>query len=334
MAITVADVKRYSPWLALFGAVGAAGLVRATTYKAFNPAELEDAEHRVLRHLHTPYSTRQVQAGPHSINTLIMGDGPPLVMLHGHGGGIGYWYGNLDALAKHYKIYALDWLGWGRSDRPPFWGNTAESARRWWLESFENWRKAVGLEEFYLLGHSLGGWLAAEYAMVRPHHIKHLILENFAGGGNDVSLATSLYYMYSPQRMVQAVGPLGVRLVEYGCADLLKTCEIEPTALRDYYYQLSFAPLSGQLAFERVLTPGRWHLPLMPRAHHIKVPTTVLWGEKDEMLDVQFARLFMLYMPNGRFMTFPEALHIPHQEATEDFNDAVIGVRYLNGLTT
>ncbi len=329
MAFSVAELKKYTPLVALLGSIGAAGLVRATAYKAYDPAELEDAETRVLSHLTTPYTRRMVQAGDYAINTLIMGEGPPLVLLHGHGGGIGYWYANLDALAKHYKIYAIDGLGWGRSDRPPFSGTSPEEAREWWVKSLEEWREAVGLTDFYLLGHSLGGWLAAEYALKYEHHIRHLILENFAGLGNEVSLTTSLYYSLSPQRVVQAVGVLGPRLVELGCADVLKGCSIDSNALRDYYYQLSFAPLSGQLAFEQLLTWGRWNAAIMPRAHHLKLPVTVLWGEKDDMLDVQYARLFMLYIPHGRFITFPEALHIPHQEASEDFNDAVIGVKYL-----
>jgi len=62
-----------------------------------------------------------------------MGSGTPLVMVHGFGGGIGVWIGNLDVLAKHFTIYALDILGWGRSSRPIFPGNTPEEAEIWFF---------------------------------------------------------------------------------------------------------------------------------------------------------------------------------------------------------
>jgi pimeloyl-ACP methyl ester carboxylesterase len=313
-------LRRYAPVLALAGGVG---LWRAVA-PAHDPAALASAEARALRHLQRPHTHRYVQAGQHQIHTLVMGEGPPLVMLHGHGGGVGVWLYNLDVLARHFRVYAVDWLGWGRSERPQFTGRTSESARNWWLNSLEDWRQAMGLADFILLGHSLGGWLAAEYAMRYARHVQRLILVNAAGIVEDVTYSRSLFYYVSPQRMVQAVGVLGPRLVAYGCSDQMERCPYDGVALLEYYYWLSRAPLSGQVAFERILTPRRWCLPLLPRADRLTVPTTILWGMRDQLLWLNHALEYQSCLPNSRLVLLPDGAHSPHSEDPGRFNEEVV----------
>lgn len=315
-------IRRYGPAVALVGTVG---LLRAATIPhTYDPATLADAESRTLRHVQTPLHHRFVQAGRHQLHTVVAGEGPPLVILHGHGGGAGVWLYNYDALAKHFRLYVIDWLGWGRSERPTFQGRSPESARNWWLNSLEDWRQAMGLTNFYLLGHSLGGWVAAEYALDYSRHVRHLILENPAGLVDDTELHKSLYYYISPQRLIQALGRLGPRLVSHGCAEQVERCPYDGAALIEYYYQLSIAPLSGQHAFERVLNPLHWTLPLLPRAERLTVPTTILWGVLDDLLRVRHAHQFQARVPSSRLVTFPNACHSPHSEDIERFNEAVI----------
>lgn len=304
-------LRRYGPALALAGTVG---LLGATLRPHYDPAGLAEAEARLLSTVRVRRTHRFVQAGPHQIHTLIAGDGPPLVMLHGHGGGVGVWRAVLDGLAAHFRVYALDWLGWGRSARPRFAGSTPDEARAWWLDSLEAWRQAMGLGDFTLLGHSLGGWLAAEYALAHPERLRHLILENPAGLTDAVPPQKGLFYVVSPQRVVQAIGPLGLRLVEYGCAEEAAACEAGAETLLSYYYQLSVAPLSGQLAFERILTPTQWHLPLLPRAEGLTVPTTIVWGLNDDLLRIHDAHLLQMRLPQSRMVVLPQAFHSPHLE--------------------
>lgn len=317
-------LRRYIPAMALMGTVG---LWRATA-TAHDPALLAEAEARVFAHIKRPMTHRFVQAGEHAIHTLIMGEGPPLVMLHGHGGGVGVWHHVLETLAQHFRVYAVDWLGWGRSARPPFEGEQAEEARAWWLTSLEHWRQAVGLNDFYLLGHSLGGWMAAEYALAYGQHLRQLILVNPAGLVDDPNLFTGLYYWISPQRMVQFAGPLGPYLIEYGCREDAERCPSDGAALLDYYYRLSMAPLSGQRAFERILTPRHWYLPLQPRVAQLSTPTTILWGLNDELLRVRHAHYCLAQMPQGRLVLIPDGSHSPHMDQPGHFLDALLRCRY------
>ncbi|KAF1838967.1 alpha/beta-hydrolase [Decorospora gaudefroyi] len=112
-----------------------------------------------------------------------------LVMLHGYGAGLGFFYRNFEAIsrAEGWKVFALDLLGMGRSSRPTFKihakdkeGKIAE-AESWFVDALEEWRIKRGLDQFTLLGHSLGGYLAVCYALKYPGHLNKLILASPVG---------------------------------------------------------------------------------------------------------------------------------------------------------
>lgn len=93
----------------------------------------------------------------------------PLVLLHGFGGGVGLWVKNLAALADGGRpVYAMDLLGFGRSSRKSASGDAQEAEERF-IRSLEEWREAVGVDTMILLGHDLGGYVAAAYAIEHPH---------------------------------------------------------------------------------------------------------------------------------------------------------------------
>ncbi|KAH7017493.1 Alpha/Beta hydrolase protein [Ilyonectria destructans] len=112
-----------------------------------------------------------------------------LVMVHGYGAGLGFFYKNFEPLSRvqGLKLYALDMLGMGNSTRPPFKIHAKDKeeqvkeAENWFIDALEEWRKARKIERFTLLGHSLGGYLAVSYAIKYPGHLKKLILASPVG---------------------------------------------------------------------------------------------------------------------------------------------------------
>ncbi|KOS18287.1 putative cardiolipin-specific deacylase [Escovopsis weberi] len=112
-----------------------------------------------------------------------------LVMLHGYGAGLGFFYKNFEPISRvqGLKLYALDMLGMGNSSRPPFKIHAKDKegkiteAENWFIDSLEEWRKAKKIERFTLLGHSLGGYLAISYALKYPGRLQKLILASPAG---------------------------------------------------------------------------------------------------------------------------------------------------------
>ncbi|OCK82544.1 alpha/beta-hydrolase [Lepidopterella palustris CBS 459.81] len=112
-----------------------------------------------------------------------------LVMLHGYGAGLGFFYKNFEGLSRAtgWKLYALDLLGMGRSTRPPFKIHAKDregkitEAENWFIDALEEWRVKKNIDRFTLLGHSLGGYMAVAYALKYPGHLNKLILASPVG---------------------------------------------------------------------------------------------------------------------------------------------------------
>eukprot|EP00871_Galdieria_phlegrea_P002638 jgi/Galph1/3375/GphlegSOOS_G2027.1 len=121
------------------------------------------------------------------INTVVAGDpsNPCLVVTPGYCSGVGVFARNLEALAERYRVFCVDWLGCGASSKPKFPAKCkVEEAESFFVDSLEQWRIAMGKElerPFILMGHSLGGYLAAVYAMKYPQQVKKLVLVSPVG---------------------------------------------------------------------------------------------------------------------------------------------------------
>ena len=113
---------------------------------------------------------------------------------------MGFGYKNYDNLAtlggQKRRVLAFDWLGQANSSRPPFpsgrWQENAwrlsedemlSAALRFFLESFEAWREALGVASMLLFAHSTGALVAAHYAMLHPSRVTRLVLHGAAGIG-------------------------------------------------------------------------------------------------------------------------------------------------------
>lgn len=112
-----------------------------------------------------------------------------LVIVHGYGAGLGFFYKNFEGLSrgKGWQLYALDMLGMGRSSRPPFKLKAKQreqqitEAEDWFVDSLEEWRVQKKIERFTLLGHSMGGYMAVAYALKYPGRLNKLILASPVG---------------------------------------------------------------------------------------------------------------------------------------------------------
>lgn len=287
-----------------------------------------DAEKRLLSLVKTPYVQEQVNIGsgppgskvrwfrsasnePRFINTVTFDskdDSPTLVMVHGYGASQGFFFRNFDALARRFRVIAIDQLGWGGSSRPDFTCKSTEETEAWFIDSFEEWRKAKNLSNFILLGHSVGGYVAAKYALKHPEHIQHLILVGPAGFSLESdgksewltrfratwkgAVLNHLWESnFTPQKLVRGIGPWGPDLVRkytsarfssYSTGDLLT--EEESKLLTDYVYHTVAAKASGELCLKYIFSFGAFaRLPLLHSASEWKVPTTFIYGFEDWM---------------------------------------------------
>ncbi len=106
----------------------------------------------------------------------------PLVMIHGFGAGLLQFHKNLDYLHSTRSVHALDLPGFGRSTRTVF-PTSPQEAEKVFVDTLEVWRKAMGLQQFVLLGHSFGAYIACAYSLRYPSRVRHLILVDPWGFG-------------------------------------------------------------------------------------------------------------------------------------------------------
>ncbi|KAG7971760.1 hypothetical protein I3843_07G151300 [Carya illinoinensis] len=285
------------------------------------------AEKRLLSLVKTPYVQEKVNIGsgppgskvrwfrsksdePRFINTVTFDakdDSPTLVMVHGYGASQGFFFRNFDALASHFRVIAIDQLGWGGSSRPDFTCKSTEETEAWFIDSFEEWRKAKNLSNFILLGHSFGGYVAAKYALKHPDHVQHLILVGPAGFSSESNASESLIRFratwkgailnhlwesnFTPQKIIRGIGPWGPNLVRkytsarfgtYTTGDTLT--DEESKLLTDYAYHTLAAKASGELCLKYIFSFGAFaRMPLLHSASEWKVPTTFVYGYQDWM---------------------------------------------------
>ncbi|KAJ2001442.1 hypothetical protein H4R26_004131 [Coemansia thaxteri] len=108
-----------------------------------------------------------------------------LVLTHGYFSGVGYFFRNYRDLSQveGWDVYAIDWLGMGRSSRPAYKSRRQDGedvrvahAEQFFVESLEEWRKRMRIDKMTLCGHSFGGYMSALYALKYPQHVEKLVL--------------------------------------------------------------------------------------------------------------------------------------------------------------
>ncbi len=240
-----------------------------------------------------------------------------MVLLPGYGSGSALWFRNLKFLASAFHVHAADLLGMGLSGRPRYTESTREAAEAWFVAGFDAYRAATpALRDtpFVLVGHSLGGYLAAAYAAAHPNRVAHLVLVCPAGvaappagweGGRIPAWAAKPFSLtalafktatavweagLTPGGVVRTLGPVGPGLVKkYVRGRFRDGADLdgpEAAALERYFYALlAGRGGSGEHALSHLLAPFAWgRHPLSGRLHELgDVPVTLIYGERDWM---------------------------------------------------
>uniref|UniRef100_A0A131YYF9 1-acylglycerol-3-phosphate O-acyltransferase ABHD5 n=1 Tax=Rhipicephalus appendiculatus TaxID=34631 RepID=A0A131YYF9_RHIAP len=274
---------------------------------------LEEAERKLLSYVKLPIRSTYVSIdsilgckGSHQIRTLQLGPGTkaaveeervPLVLVHGFGAGVALWLLNLDYLAQDRTTYCFDLLGFGRSSRPRLSRDSLEAEYQF-VQSIEEWRAQVGLDRFVLLGHSMGGFLAASYAIRFPERVAHLVLADPWGFPERntprpalqlpswVRVVSTLLSPFNPLAAVRIAGPWGPRLVEKIRPDIGKKyghVVDDKQAVPHYIYHCNAQTPSGESAFKAMMTQYGWaRHPMISRIGelHQSVPMTFIYGSR------------------------------------------------------
>ncbi|XP_029927463.1 1-acylglycerol-3-phosphate O-acyltransferase ABHD5 isoform X2 [Myripristis murdjan] len=312
--------------------------------------QLKMAEDRMLQCVDGSFSRQYVPiSGGNLLWTLTFNtDGvkgkTPVVLLHGFGCGVGLWAHNLCALSQRRPVYALDLLGFGQSSRPLF-STDAQEAEEQFVESIEQWRAKVGLEAMILLGHNLGGYLAASYSLKYPGRVKHIILVEPWGFPERPDTADedrpipvwikalgAMLSPFNPLAGLRLVGPLGPTLVQTLRPDFKRkfSSMFSDNTVSEYIYHLNVQTPSGETAFKNMTIPYGWaKRPMLQRIGLLQpeIPITIIYGSRSS-IDGHSGNTIKAMRPSSHveIIAIRGAGHYVYADQPDDFNRRVLQV--------
>ncbi|WP_096588596.1 alpha/beta fold hydrolase [Calothrix sp. NIES-2098] len=199
------------------------------------------------------------------------GKGTPIILLHGAWNDSSQWVSVIDSLSDRFHCFAPDLLGFGESENPNIYYSIDLQ-----VECLAEFLQALKLEQVYLVGYSLGGWIAASYALKYPEQVKGLVLLAPEG----VKIVGQEKYWQKMQRLAK-FSPFVFKLLKL-LRPLTKILGLD--AKIQQYFQLRKLmlqyPTACQLLFQRQQPELEAEL-LQNRLQMIEVPTLILQGGKD-----------------------------------------------------
>jgi pimeloyl-ACP methyl ester carboxylesterase len=248
-----------------------------------------------------------VTVGGAKIEVLKGGQGRPLVVLHSIEGNLG-WLPYHQELARHFTVYVPTHPGFAGSERPH------------WLESFVDLSRfylwilqELGLSRTVILGHFIGGWLAAEMAVMCPNLVEKLVLVDAAGIKPERGEITDIFLH----------GAEGTRELSF----------YDAASVRDYelYFKSPKSPeererhTMNREAVTRYCWKPYAHDPALPHLlRRLTVPALIVWGREDRVVPVECAELFHAAIPNSRLAVLDKCGHFPQFEKPAEFNREVL----------
>lgn len=240
-----------------------------------------------------------------AIDLMVDGVGPPLLFLHGAGGG-GRWLPFQERLATRFTVEFPSHPGHGGSPEAEWIEHISDLAFHY-LDLLDE----LKLERVHLVGASFGGWIAAEVATMAPQRLRSLTLIDPVGIKVDGWIYPFLFGMELPE-LVQTV------FHRMEAAMALAPPDMSIDTLAVLYRQ--------NTALARVAWNPYLYNPLLRRRlGRIPTPTLLCWGAHDQLAPVApCAQTWQTEIPGATLRLFPESGHVPHLEEPDAVADAVI----------
>ncbi|MGE5290681.1 MAG: alpha/beta fold hydrolase [Micromonosporaceae bacterium] len=254
------------------------------------------------------------------------GHGTPVLLLHGLGDGSATWSDVLPLLSSRHLVIAPDLLGHGDSDMP-----RAEYSIAAYARGMRDLLSVVGIERVTVVGHSLGGGVAMQFAYQFPEHCERLVLVSSGGIGREVHPLLRMAAGPGAEAFLPLVTTAPVRRAVRLAAPLLRRAGrlgLGP----DFGYILgryqSLTTTTARQAFLRALRAGvdlgGQVITMLDRCHlAAELPTLIIWGGRDHVIPVEHAAIAHAAMPGSALKIFSPAGHFPHHDDPAGFARAV-----------
>jgi pimeloyl-ACP methyl ester carboxylesterase len=234
---------------------------------------------------------KSVEIQDFPVNYRVEGDGEPLVLIHGLGGSSDWWVRNVGFLSRHFTVYTVDLPGFGAMRRcpAPFSVDSAVA----WLRTFLD---ALGLEQVSLIGHSMGGLIAAIFAAESPERLKRIVLA------------------------APAMAMRSNRVAAYFLPLARETLRIERSFWKILIWDSARAGFSTSFRAARDLLRYK----MGDEFSRITTPCLLIWGERDPLVPATLGRDLREKIQGSQLCVLKDAGHVLMYDHAEQFNNAVL----------
>ena len=230
----------------------------------------------------------------------------PILFLHGFGASLQTWDTWAQALSEDYRVHSVDLPGFGLTGEDPSGIYTDQRS----VEVLEAFLKELKILKVVLVGNSMGGKFAWQFAARYPNQVSKLVLispDGYASPGieygkkSEVPAIAELYrYFFSKDFLAMNLEPA------YANPGTLND------ALVNRYYDLMLAPgVRGAILARMQQTVLQDPVPSLAS---IQVPTLLIWGEKDAFIPISNSNDYLKVMPNAKRVSLPNIGHLPQEE--------------------
>lgn len=245
------------------------------------------------------------------------GNGFPLVFAYGLGGNTGMWAGQIDAFAQHYRFIVWDPRGHGKSESPP---HREQYGQQLSAEDLYGLLNHLGIEKAYVGGLSMGGGIAARFAVTHPERVEALLIIDSASASG---LPMSAAMRAMRQKTIELAETQGMEAVaDYAIEtnpNLRTQAAGSPEARQRLRRMFLDLHPTGYANTIRALIEGAFPTEQLST---LTMPTLVLVGEEDPALEA--ARLTHDKIPGSQLVILPNAGHLSNLDCPEAFNNSVL----------
>lgn len=234
---------------------------------------------------------------------------PPLLYLHGTNLG-NLWLDYHNALAQHFHIFAPDTPGFGLTVRPDWMRDMSD-----YILYFRDLLDTLGLDKPNIVGHSLGGWMAAELAVWYPERVSKLVLSNAAG--------------------IRVKGLPIADLFAMNIQEVLAACFDDPMAAMplmpaEFNTDYMIAQYLERMTLATLAWNPNYDPKLERRLARVKCPTLVIWGENDRLIPQVYGDTLHKIIAGSRLVKLAGTGHMPMFEKHEEWTNEIADFLLLN----
>jgi pimeloyl-ACP methyl ester carboxylesterase len=245
---------------------------------------------------------RTVSVGGVDVHTWIGGQGAPLLVLHGAGGNRG-WTRSTSRLAERFTVWAPTHPGFGTSGDAD-WMDGIDDLARFYLWFID----VAGLNRPHLLGHSIGGWTAAEMAVMNPGAIDRLVLVAPVGLKPEVGEILDVFY-YTPLQLRDLTVHDPATVPEWD--ELF----VKPPTPAEQEIAVRNREMTARLTWKPYMHNPRL-AQFLPRVSN---PALLVWGREDRIVPVACGEQYRRLLPNATLSVLERCGHLPPIEQPDAY---------------